>query len=155
LSAIVRWALEGNHAALDQLLAVARPVAARYCRARIGRHGGSYVFADRLARDACQAALAALPTWPDRHASFLAVVYQAAAAEADRCPPAATATGDTGRMAALLAALPTRQRETLVLRVAVGMSVEQTALALGWRTRVVRDVEREALTNLRALLPSR
>ncbi|HEX5406922.1 MAG TPA: sigma factor-like helix-turn-helix DNA-binding protein [Pseudonocardiaceae bacterium] len=152
---VVRWALEGNGPAMDYLVAIARTVAIRYCRARIGRREGSFADADGLARQACLAAFASLWEVSDRETHFLAVVYRSALRAVGSWPHRDDPATQVGRVAALVAALPVRQRETLVLRTVVGMSTVQAAQALGWRTRAVRDVEREALTRLRSSLSSR
>jgi RNA polymerase sigma-70 factor (ECF subfamily) len=56
------------------------------------------------------------------------------------------------RLRALLAHLTKRQREVLVLRVAVGMSAEETAHAVGATTGSVRVTQHRALVRLRQLL---
>jgi RNA polymerase sigma-70 factor (ECF subfamily) len=49
-----------------------------------------------------------------------------------------------------LAELPQAQREILILRVALGMSTEETAAALGMSTGAVRVAQHRALTTMRA-----
>lgn len=138
-------------------LTAAHLVAVRYCRARIGRRGGSFADADRLARRAYLAAVASLRRCRDRSAPFLAMIYGHASTVVDQDGPPCGGGGRAAvadRMAVLVARLPARERETLVLRAGVGLSTAQTARALGWRTRVVSDVEQQALTRLRTLLPA-
>lgn len=53
---------------------------------------------------------------------------------------------------ALIRTLPAQQQEILTLRVAVGMSTEETAAALNMTTGAVRVAQHRALTKLRALL---
>jgi RNA polymerase sigma-70 factor, ECF subfamily len=48
--------------------------------------------------------------------------------------------------------LPGQQREILTLRVAVGMSTDETAAALGMSTGAVRVAQHRALTRLRAMI---
>jgi RNA polymerase sigma-70 factor, ECF subfamily len=52
----------------------------------------------------------------------------------------------------LLGQLPSAQREILVLRVAVGMSAEETGRALGMTPGAVRVAQHRALTRLRNLV---
>ena len=52
----------------------------------------------------------------------------------------------------LMDQLPEQQREILTLRVAVGLSTEETAAALGMTTGAVRVSQHRGLTKLRALL---
>jgi RNA polymerase sigma-70 factor, ECF subfamily len=56
------------------------------------------------------------------------------------------------RLRALLAHLTPGQREVLVLRVAVGMSAEETAHAVGATTGAVRVTQHRALVRVRQLL---
>jgi RNA polymerase sigma factor (sigma-70 family) len=53
------------------------------------------------------------------------------------------------RMSQLLALLPDRQREILVLRVAIGLCAEETAHVLGITTAAVRVAQHRALVRLR------
>ncbi len=57
-----------------------------------------------------------------------------------------------GTMATLLATLPANQQEILRLRVAVGLSAEETAEALGMTAGAVRVAQHRALGKLRGLL---
>jgi RNA polymerase sigma-70 factor (ECF subfamily) len=153
---VVRWALDGNRAAMDHLLTIAHTVAVRYCRARIGRRDGSFADTDRRAYQACLAAVASLREVPDRDVPFLTMVYRSAAAVVDRNGrPHDGAMTPASRIAELVATFPVPQRETLVLRTIVGRSTVQVAQTLGWRIRTVRDVESQPLARLRALLPAR
>jgi RNA polymerase sigma-70 factor (ECF subfamily) len=53
---------------------------------------------------------------------------------------------------ALIRTLPTQQQEILTLRVAVGMSTDETAAALGMTAGAIRVAQHRALTRLRGLL---
>lgn len=55
-------------------------------------------------------------------------------------------------MAGLLATLPANQQEILRLRVAVGLSADDTAAALGMTAGAVRVAQHRALTKLRTAL---
>lgn len=122
------------------------------------------------------AVLSALPTYEDRGLPFEAFVYRIAAnktADAQRAlirgaAPVATIpdTLDEGpgpeeqvvqRAEALVAMqllerLSTQQREIVTLRVAVGLSTEETAAALGMTPGAVRVAQHRALTKLRQFM---
>jgi RNA polymerase sigma-70 factor, ECF subfamily len=53
---------------------------------------------------------------------------------------------------ALMQQLPSQQREILTLRVAVGLSTEETGAALGMSPGAVRVAQHRALGKLRALM---
>ena len=57
--------------------------------------------------------------------------------------------------AELLRILPPKQREILVLRVAVGLSADETAEAVGSTAGAVRVAQHRALNKLRAELAKR
>jgi RNA polymerase sigma-70 factor (ECF subfamily) len=121
--------------------------------------------------------LTALPGYQDQGRPFLAFVYGIAAhkvadvhraASPDRTEPVAeppertepmagleqVAGQDviTSRMVGLLRVLPAQQRETLVLRVVVGLTAEQTAAAVGSTPGAVRVTQHRALATLRRAL---
>jgi RNA polymerase sigma-70 factor (ECF subfamily) len=123
------------------------------------------------------ALVSALPSYRRDGRPFLAFVYGIAAhkvvdahraagrsrsvAVADLPETASTDVGpeqnaiDTsvaGTMASLLAALPASQQEILRLRVAVGLSADETAEALGMTPGAVRVAQHRALGKLRTLL---
>lgn len=165
-------AVGGDRAATDQLLGVIRPIVVRYCRARLK---ATYVTsADDVAQDVCLAVLHALPGYRDMDRPFMAFVYGIAAhkvADAYR----ATARNQTDpvaelpdhasvqagpeqlmlreeqsvELARLLRTLPDRQREIIVLRVAVGLTAEETASLIGSTPGAVRVAQHRALTHLR------
>ena len=56
----------------------------------------------------------------------------------------------SARMNKLLAVLPEKQREILILRVVVGMSAEETAEAVGSTAGAVRVAQHRALARLKA-----
>lgn len=123
------------------------------------------------------AVVTALPTYRRDGRPFLAFVYGIAAhkvvdahraAGRSRSTPVAdlpeSVSTDLGpeqnavdgsvaaTMASLLEALPANQREILRLRVAVGLSAEDTAAALGMTAGAVRVAQHRALTKLRSIL---
>jgi RNA polymerase sigma-70 factor, ECF subfamily len=120
-----------------RLMAEVRPAVTRYCRARLG-------CAERaadLARAVCRTITATAPSTGDE-AALTAFVYRTAATAVD----GAELTG----LPVQLAQLPPAEREVLVLRVAVGLSLERTAAALGASPELVRRVQHQALQHLRS-----
>ena len=121
------------------------------------------------------AAITALPRYKDQGRPFLAFVYGIAAHKvADAHRAAARNRSDptdvvperfslaagpeqmaldaeaSARMNKLLAVLPEKQREILVLRVVVGMSAEETAEAVGSTAGAVRVAQHRALARLKS-----
>ncbi|HSK58440.1 MAG TPA: sigma-70 family RNA polymerase sigma factor [Actinomycetospora sp.] len=173
---LVAAVVDGDRAALNQLLVILRPLVVRYCRSRLGSDRAG-VAADDVAQEVCLAVLKSLPTYTDQGKPFLAFVYGIAAhkvvdahrhAGRDRSDPTdevpegfADAAGPeqhalessaSAEMRALLAQLPAKQREILVLRVVVGLSAEETALAVGSTPGAVRVAQHRAVAKLRGVL---
>jgi RNA polymerase sigma-70 factor (ECF subfamily) len=120
-----------------RLMAEVRPAVTRYCRAYLGSAGRA---AD-LARAVCRTITATAPVTADE-AELTAFVYRTAAAAVEGAEPTGLPTQ--------LAQLPPAEREVLVLRVVVGLSVERTAAALGASPELVRRVQHQALQHLRS-----
>lgn len=120
------------------------------------------------------AAITALPRYKDQGRPFLAFVYGIAAhkvADAHRAAgrnksdptdvvperysmdagpeQMALDSESSARMKRLLAVLPEKQREILILRVVVGMSAEETADAVGSTAGAVRVAQHRALARLK------
>ena len=133
--------------------------------------------ADDVAQDVCMAVVGALPNYQLKGLSFRAFVYGIAAHKVtdafraigrNRAEPVAdlpdgpvTADGPEHRLLAaemsarlgkLLAHLTPRQREVLVLRLAVGLSAEETAQAVRSTPGAVRVTQHRALGRLRKIL---
>lgn len=177
---LVTSSMQGDQEAVATLFAWIRPAIVRYCRSRIGRSGSAFSSADDVAQEICMAVLGALSRYGDEPESFLPFVYGIAAhkvadhyrrAGRDRSDPAADVPDgiDTGaspeqqimaadlrdRLDQLLATLPPRQREILVLRLVVGLSAQETATAVGLTPTAVRVTQHRALAKLRnALSPA-
>lgn len=121
------------------------------------------------------AAITALPRYKDQGRPFLAFVYGIAAhkladahraAGRNRSDPTDSVperlSGEAGpeqmaldaesssQMNKLLAILPEKQREILILRVVVGMSAEETAEAVGSTAGAVRVAQHRALSKLKS-----
>ena len=175
LDAVVAEAVAGNRDALREVLEIIRPIVVRYCRARVGATERSGLSADDVAQEVCLAAITALPRYRDQGRPFLAFVYGIAAhkvadahraAARNRAEPTdvvperlsmeagpeqmAIDSDSAARMNRLLAVLPEKQREILILRVVVGMSAEETAEAVGSTAGAVRVAQHRALARLKA-----
>jgi RNA polymerase sigma-70 factor, ECF subfamily len=161
--------------ARDLLLARVRDMALRYSRVRLGRFGAEDIAQD-VAQEVCMAVVTALPTYEERGLPFEAFVYtitsrklvdaQRAAmrgpapvaevpdgpAEGPSPESMAITREDAATVMTLMRQLPSQQREILTLRVAVGMSTDETAAALGMSAGAVRVAQHRGLNKLRGLL---
>ncbi|MCV7252276.1 sigma-70 family RNA polymerase sigma factor [Mycolicibacterium fluoranthenivorans] len=175
LDDVVAHAVAGDRDALRVVLETIRPIIVRYCRARIGSAERSGLSADDIAQEVCLAAITALPRYQDQGRPFLAFVYGIAAhkiADAHRASARNRSeptdvvperfSGEAGpeqraldseasaRMDRLLATLPDKQREIIILRVVVGMSAEEVAEAVGSTPGAVRVAQHRALAKLKS-----
>lgn len=180
IGALVRRAVDGDQRAMHDLLAAVHPLAERYCRTRLSRlPGDARHFVDDLAQEVCLAVLCALPRYRDLGRPFEAFVVSIAAhkvADLQRAAmrgPGSTAVpsdempekpddslgpeerallnSDAAWARALLARLPDHLRELVLLRVAVGLSAEETGQVLGMSPGAVRVAQHRALSRLRAI----
>ncbi|UGQ15404.1 RNA polymerase sigma factor ShbA [Yinghuangia sp. ASG 101] len=175
MRAVVVRAVQGDLQATDELLAYVRPLVLRYCRARLGRVPGAEHAADDAAQEVCLAVLSALPRYRDEGRPFEAFVFGIAAHKVVDVQRAAVRAAvptcdlpeaidddpgpedqvvrrsDAAQARALLGRLPDNLRELLVLRVAVGLSAEETGRAMGMSPGAVRVAQHRALSRLRAL----
>jgi RNA polymerase sigma-70 factor, ECF subfamily len=174
LDAVVAEAVAGNRGALREVLETIRPIVVRYCRARVGTAERSGLSADDIAQEVCLAAITALPRYKDQGRPFLAFVYGITAhkvadahraAARNRADPTdvvperfsseagpeqlAIDSESAARMSKLLAVLPEKQREIVILRVVVGLSAEETAEAVGSTAGAVRVAQHRALARLK------
>lgn len=157
------------------MLGQVRTLVHRYCRARLGRLPASEHTADDVAQEVCIAVLSALPRYRDEGRPFEAFVFGIAghkvadaqrsavraAVPTDQIPDqpdagigpedAAVRNSEAVLVRALLDRLPTHQRELIVLRVAVGLSAEETGTVLGMSSGAVRVAQHRALARLRVL----
>lgn len=167
----------GDEAAESELLTRVRQIAHRYARARLSSYPGAAETAEDVAQEVCMALITALPRFDDRGAPFEALVYRIASnkvADAHRAyarTPRTVGDDDGGvldesvesaetavvdrdealRAWALLGKLSTRRREIMVLRVAVGLSTQETADALEMTVGAVRVAQHRALRDLRSM----
>ncbi|RAJ38909.1 RNA polymerase sigma-70 factor (ECF subfamily) [Kitasatospora sp. SolWspMP-SS2h] len=177
---LVAAAVRGDGPAIEALLGYVLPLALRYCRGRLVRlPGGARHHVDDVAQEVCVAVLCALPRYRDTGRPFEAFVYGIAAhkiADLQRAamrgpgstviPPddlpetpdeslgpeeRALLSSDAAWIKELLSYLPARQRELVLLRVADGLSAEETGELLGMSPGAVRVAQHRALSRLRAL----
>jgi RNA polymerase sigma-70 factor, ECF subfamily len=172
---VVTRAVSGDRAAVAELLDSLRPQLLRYCRSRLGRHGGSYDAADDVAQEVCLAVISALPRYRDEGRPFVAFAFGIAAhkiADAGRHAARAPivlpdlpdradshagpedlviANEDAELARSLLDTLPDPLRELLMLRIAAGLSAEETGQVLKMSAGAVRVAQHRALQRLRAL----
>jgi RNA polymerase sigma-70 factor, ECF subfamily len=175
LSAVAMLARSGDREATAALLERVRALAHRYCRARLGTYPGGAHLADDVAQDVCIAVLGALPRYRNRGKPFEAFVHGIAArkvadaqrglARADRPTDdvpddvdgrptpeeQALDAADLRHAMSLLEELPEKLREVVVLRVAAGMSAEETGRSLGMSAGAVRVAQHRALNKLRQM----
>ncbi|MDQ1702435.1 MAG: polymerase sigma-70 factor, subfamily [Frankiaceae bacterium] len=175
---VVSRAVSGDREAVATLLDSLRPQLLRYCRSRLGRTGGSYDAADDVAQEVCLAVITALPRYRDEGRPFAAFAFGIASHKiadagryASRAPLAVSevpdrvdldagpeaqlvAREDAAYAHALLDTLPEQLRELLLLRVAGGLSAEETGLVLDMTPGAVRVAQHRALQKLRALAES-
>ena len=179
LSELVARATGGDERAMSNLLALVHHMVIRYCRARLGRLPGAHETAEDAAQEVCLAVHKALPRYQDEGRPFEAFVFGIAnhkVADAQRAAGRAALLSDhlpdradqalgpeeltvqreqAETVRALLEQLPASQREIMVMRVAVGLSAEETGRALGMSPGAVRVAQHRALARLRQLGPAR
>jgi RNA polymerase sigma-70 factor (ECF subfamily) len=174
LDAAVAAAAQGDRTALAQVLEVVRPLVVRYCRARVGPAERGQLSADDVAQEVCLAVMTALPRYQDQGRPFMAFVYGIAAhkvadahrnASRNRADPMAdvpdVVSAEQGpeqraleseaarQMEELLATLPAKHREILILRLVVGLSAEETAAAVGSTAGAIRVAQHRAIAKLK------
>ena len=179
LSSLAGAAQRGGGADVEALLQRVRLVAHRYSRARLLGYPAGAQLADDVAQDICLAVLSALPRYRDRGRPFEAFVHAIASrkvADAQRTlsrTPVPTGEIPDGvdeaptpedhavrscdlRLASeLLDLLPRTLREVMLLRVAAGLSAEETGAALGMTPGAVRVAQHRALVKMRAGVQAR
>jgi RNA polymerase sigma-70 factor, ECF subfamily len=180
ISALVHRAAEGDAQATHDLLAHVHPLALRYCRTRLTRlPGDARHFVDDLAQEVCLAVLCALPRYQDTgkpFEAFVVAIAQHNVADLQRAAmrrPGSTVvpsdempeqpddslgpeerallSSDAEWAKKLLENLPEHLRELVLLRVAIGLTAEETGQKLGMSPGAVRVAQHRALNRLRAL----
>lgn len=175
LAALVRAAQAGDRIALGDLIATIRPAIYRYVLSRVGDRAT----ADDVTQEVAITVVTALARYQDTGHSVLAWAIGIAnrkLSEAWRmrhrrdevcvdAVPEPSGTGDdpgpeheylaletTREVAALLATLPEPQGDILRLRIAAGLSAEETAAVLGMTAGAVRVAQHRALAKLRCVV---
>ena len=174
LEELVAGAVNGDERARGRLLAELHPLVLRHV---VGRAHDGLLAADDVAQEVCLAVVSALPGYTLKGLSFRAFVYGIAAHKVtdafraigrNRTEPMADlpdtpvlndgpenrllAGEQTERLGGLLHTLTPRQREVLVLRIAVGLSAEETAQVVRSTPGAVRVTQHRALNRLRGML---
>ncbi|WP_257016469.1 sigma-70 family RNA polymerase sigma factor [Rhodococcus sp. ACS1] len=156
LDTAVRRASEGDKKAIAAIRENVMPLVLRYISARAGKPGAE---SERLAEEVWTRIATALPAYEGTGRPFMAFVYGIAAhsvaedqrhATAERSGGATDQTTESARqMNDLLATLPAKHREILILRLVVGMTAEETAAAVGSTPGAVRVAQKRAITKLK------
>jgi RNA polymerase sigma-70 factor, ECF subfamily len=176
LSELAARAQSGGRSEVELLIQRVRLVAHRYSRAKLGTYPGGTYLADDVAQEICIAVLSALPRYHDRGKPFEAFVYGIAARKvadalralhrhpiptedlpesaADDPTPEdhAVFVSQVEAAGVLLDRLPENLREIMLLRVAAGLTAEETGAALGMTAGAVRVAQHRALTKMRQLV---
>jgi RNA polymerase sigma-70 factor (ECF subfamily) len=142
VTGLIAAAAAGDRVARYRLMAVVQPAVLRYCRARLGSGDAAM----EVARRVCRTVVATLPGLPDSASKVHAFVHRIAVEMVDDVP----VPGGMAGMPGMLALLSPAQREVLVLRVAVGLSAEETAATLGSTPGAVRHIQHHALERIRS-----
>lgn len=172
---LVAAAQTGDPAAVHALIAAARPMVLRYCRARLGTYAGGLETADDVAQETCVAVLKGLPRYESHGAPFSAYVYAIAAnkvADAqrgfrrsavlvedfpDQTEPSPTpeelivSSASVRATNELLAQLPDKTRQVLLLR-ANGLAADVVGAQLGMTANAVRVAQHRGVVKLRQLI---
>ncbi|MDB1087407.1 RNA polymerase sigma factor ShbA [Streptomyces sp. ACA25] len=180
IRALVQRAAQGDAQATHDLLAHVHPLALRYCRTRLSRlPGDARHFVDDLAQEVCLAVLCGLPRYRDTGKpfdAFVVAIAQHKIADLQRAAmrhPGSTAvpsdemperpdnslgpeeqallSSDAEWARTLLDNLPDNLRRLVLLRVAVGLTAEETGRKLGMSPGAVRVAQHRALSRLRDL----
>jgi RNA polymerase sigma-70 factor (ECF subfamily) len=152
---LVSAAVQGDREAVERLVERTRPFVVGYCRARIGRLGGSFEKADDVGQKTILSMIAALPWYRGQGRPFVSFVYGIAAhtvADSLRSGLDVELREELSELdvTTRLASLPEKQREVLVLRVMIGLSAEDTAQVIGSTPGAVRVAQHRAVARLRA-----
>jgi RNA polymerase sigma-70 factor (ECF subfamily) len=153
LPTMIAEAAAGDQRALRALAAIVVPVVRAYCRV----HLGTTEAAEQTARGISQTIIRTLPSYLRSRAPFWSYIYGVttrAVADAQRyTTPEHSFPGCARSLAQQLATLPSEQREVLVLRVPLQLSVESTAKLIGTSPATVRLLQHRALNRLRCQRP--
>jgi RNA polymerase sigma-70 factor, ECF subfamily len=173
LTALAELAKSGDANSLEVLMGRVHFIAHRYSRGRLARNPRTAQLADDVAQEICVAVYSALSTFRDRGRPFEAFVHGIAShkvADAQRTlmrtpipvdevpdvvdddhtpEDRAVHRSEVTHAHQMLANLPGSLREVLLLRVAAGLTAEETARALGMTPGAVRVAQHRALIRMR------
>jgi RNA polymerase sigma-70 factor (ECF subfamily) len=149
LPTLITEAAAGDQRALTALASIVVPVVKHYCRV----HLGTSEAAEQVAQGISRTIIKTLPSYLRSRAPFWGYVYGVTAravADAQRyTTPEHSYPGSARLLAQLLATLPTEQREVLILRIPLRLSVDDTAKIVGTSPATVRLIQHRALNRLR------
>jgi RNA polymerase sigma-70 factor, ECF subfamily len=163
LPALIAEAADGDQRALRELADIVVPFVNYYCRI----HLGTTQAAQQVAQGISRKILKTLPSYLRSRAPFWGYVYGVTAravvdaqryTSPEHSDPVHLYEGKPGQLvdpgcarlvAQLLATLPSEQREVLVLRVPLRLTVEDTAKIVGMSPATVRLIQHRALNRLR------
>ncbi len=172
---LVADAQAGDVQALDRLIAAVRSAVFKYSRSRLATYAGGVDAADDVAQETCVAVIRGLPRYRQHGPPFAAFVYAIAANKVadmqrrfsrsallvdefpDQAEPSPTpeeeaiAAVDARAANQVLAMLPQRMREVLLMR-AAGASSEVIGERLGMSPNAVRVAQHRASAKLRLLI---
>lgn len=122
------------------------PSAVRYARARLGASQGRFDLADRVANECVRSIVFAAQAYHDRGTPFAVIAYGICRRALDTAERSSVTVsgGDS-----VVTSLAPAEREVLVLRVAVQLSVADTSLVLQIAPERVRILQHLALSRLR------
>jgi RNA polymerase sigma-70 factor (ECF subfamily) len=173
LSELAAEAQRGDRHCIDALMRRVHFIAYRYSRGRLARDPRTAHLADDVAQEICVAVYSSLQSYRDRGRPFEAYVHGIAShkvADAQRSmmrtpipvdevpdvidddhtpEDRAVQLSEAGRAHRLLSRLPGSLREVLLLRIASGLTAEETAKALGMTPGAVRVAQHRALSRMR------
>lgn len=176
LSQLAQAAGAGDDEAFDGLLRRMSQLIHRYCRSRLAGLPGGDQSAEDAAQEACLSLIEMLPKYRASDGPFEALLYTVASRrvvdqqrvsyrvpmpiaqipeEAASLPTPeehALARDEASRVRDLLGHLSDVHREILTLRVAVGMSADEVASAMGMTPGAVRVAQHRAIARLRDLM---
>lgn len=129
------------------LARIVLPSAVRYARGRLGRSGDGFEFADRVAADSTCSIIVAARSYHDVATPFGVIAYGICRGAVDTAEHGSGGTrpGEGG----VFAALSSEEREVLVLRVVLQLSLADTSLLLQTSPERIRILQHRALSRLR------
>ncbi|MEV0945107.1 RNA polymerase sigma factor ShbA [Rhodococcus sp. NPDC049939] len=181
LEALAPDAVNGDEAAVEEVLRIAYPLVYSFSKSRLEGTDSSHACAEDVTQDVCMALIGALPTYEDQGKSLLSFIFGIAAHKVCDARRRATRWSVTTARAAaaadpvgtedspehhvlhrelrtdvgqLVEGLSTRHQQILFMRIVLGMSAQQTARVLDTTAGAVRVAQHRALNHLRERIGS-